>query len=302
MAHGNFLPCAPSFCSFAQMGGGYGNAQAAATPRTIPWDCSDWQAAAAVADAEDARVSVILESLATNRGKTLYCGVDQSDTFTKSETWQAGKDRNERDDTVYYGENGRFRGFLAAQEGYLTDGESGVTGISRDRVFEFPVEERRRRRWRTQTYALCPEYDTTPQGRALLREHPYPVCVIQTGTATPGAANANRQIALQNALNQWSVGTAASRTARPIPVNSDAKFTSWRLVANRQDEADSLAQNLCQAGGGRLRGAAAIYETSTQGQAVTGIYYSQNQSQTEYQFGVGRQIFFRATCQKRVRR
>ena len=121
-------------------------ADAAATPRNIPWDCSDWQAAAAVADAEDARVSVILESLATNRGKTLYCAVDQSDTFTKAETWEAGKDRNERDDTVYYGANGRFRGFLAAQEGYLTDGESGVTGISRARIFEFPEEERRKRR------------------------------------------------------------------------------------------------------------------------------------------------------------
>ena len=142
------------------MGGGVSNpADAAATPRNIPWDCSDWQAAAAVADAEDARVSVILESLATNRGKTLYCAVDQSDTFTKTETWEAGKDRNERDDTVYYGENGRFRGFLAAQEGYLTDGESGVTGISRERIFEFPEEERRRRRWRTITYDLCPEYN-----------------------------------------------------------------------------------------------------------------------------------------------
>ena len=116
---------------------------AAATPRTIPWDCSDWQAAAAVDDAENARVSSILESLAANRGKTLYCAVDQSDTFTKAETWEAGKDRNERDDTVYQGQNGRFRGFLAAQEGYLTDGESGVTGISRDRVFEFPEEPRR---------------------------------------------------------------------------------------------------------------------------------------------------------------
>ena len=117
-----------------------------AAARSIPWDCSDWQAAAAVEDAEDDRVSVILESLATNRGKTLYCAVDQSDTFTKAETWEAGKDRNERDDTVYYGENGRFRGFLAAQEGYLTDGESGVTGISRERVFEFPEEQRRVKR------------------------------------------------------------------------------------------------------------------------------------------------------------
>ncbi len=118
---------------------------AQAAPRSIPWDCSDWQETPAVADADDARVSMILESLAANRGKSIYCAIDQSDTWTKAETWAAGRDRNERDDTVYFGESGNFRGFLAAQEGYLTDGESGVTGVSRELIFEFPREERRRR-------------------------------------------------------------------------------------------------------------------------------------------------------------
>ena len=107
--------------------------------RSIPWDCADWQA---FAHAD--RTIAILESLAENRGKTLYCGIDQSDTFTKAETWAAGKDRNERDDTIYSGERGIFRGFIAAQEGWLTDGESGITGVSIDRIFEFPKEERRR--------------------------------------------------------------------------------------------------------------------------------------------------------------
>ena len=109
--------------------------------RSIPWDCADWQA---FAHAD--RTTAILESLAENRGKTLYCGVDQSDTFTKAETWEAGRDRNERDDTVYFGERGSFRGFIAAQEGYLTDGESGVTGQSIDRIFEFPREKKKRRK------------------------------------------------------------------------------------------------------------------------------------------------------------
>ena len=120
------------------LGAGYGISQAA---RAIPWDCSDWQAFA-----HDDRTTAILESLAENRGKTLYCGVDQSDTFAKTETWEAGRDRNERDDTVYFGERGSFRGFIAAQEGWLTDGESGITGISIDRIFEFPREEKKRRR------------------------------------------------------------------------------------------------------------------------------------------------------------
>ena len=123
---------------FLLMGAGYGITQAA---RAIPWDCADWQAFA-----HDDRTTAILESLAENRGKTLYCGVDQSDTFTKAETWEAGRDRNERDDTVYFGERGSFRGFIAAQEGWLTEGESGITGISIDRIFEFPREKKKRRK------------------------------------------------------------------------------------------------------------------------------------------------------------
>ena len=122
------------------LGAGYGLATIQAA-RSIPWDCSDWQA---FAHAD--RTTAILESLAENRGKTLYCGVDQSDTFAKAETWEAGKDRNERDDTVYFGERGQFRGFIAAQEGWLTEGESGVTGVSIDRIFEFPREKRRVKR------------------------------------------------------------------------------------------------------------------------------------------------------------
>ena len=123
---------------FLLLGAGYGILQAA---RAIPWDCSDWQAFA-----HSDRTTAILESLAENRGKTLYCGIDQSDTFTKAETWQAGKDRNERDDTVYWGERGSFRGFIAAQEGWLTNGESGITGQSTATIFEFPREKRRTKR------------------------------------------------------------------------------------------------------------------------------------------------------------
>ena len=122
---------------FLLLGAGYGLTTIQAA-RAIPWDCADWQAFA-----HDDRTTAILESLAENRGKTLYCGVDQSDTFSKSETWEAGRDRNERDDTVYFGERGSFRGFIAAQEGYLTDGESGITGISIDRIFEFPREKKK---------------------------------------------------------------------------------------------------------------------------------------------------------------
>ena len=134
---------------FLLLGAGYGILQAA---RATPWDCADWQPFA-----HEDRTTAILETLAENRGKTLYCGIDQSDAFAKAETWAAGKDRNERDDTVYWGERGSFRGFIAAQEGWLTDGESGITGQSIATIFEFPRSAKRTKRTKRFTVGTDPE-------------------------------------------------------------------------------------------------------------------------------------------------
>ena len=122
-----------------------------AEARFIRWDCSDWQPYPAVADAENELASSILETLAANRGKTLYCGLDQSDTWTKRQVYDNAHMHNDRDRTQYDGSQGqgRFRGFTAGQEGWLTDGEAGITGVSPERIFEFPQQERGRRRTRT---------------------------------------------------------------------------------------------------------------------------------------------------------
>ena len=121
-----------------------------AEARFIRWDCSDWQPYPAVADAEDELASSILETLAANRGKTLYCGLDQSDTWTKRQVYDHAHMHNDRDRTQYDGSQGqgRFRGFTAGQEGWLTDGEHGITGVSPERIFEFPEQERGRRKIR----------------------------------------------------------------------------------------------------------------------------------------------------------
>ena len=122
--------------------------QTAEARRFIRWDCSDWQPRPAVADADNELASSILETLAENRGKTLYCGLDQSDTWTKRQVYDHAHAHNDRDRTQYDGSQGqgRFRGFTAGQEGWLTDGEHGITGVSPERIFEFPQEERRRRK------------------------------------------------------------------------------------------------------------------------------------------------------------
>ena len=127
-----------------------------AEARFIRWDCSDWQPYPAVADADNQLASAILETLAANRGKTLYCALDQSDTWTKRQVHDHAHRHNDRDRTQYDGSQGqgRFRGFTAGQEGWLTDGEAGITGVSPERIFEFPQQERRRRRWKTVTERL----------------------------------------------------------------------------------------------------------------------------------------------------
>lgn len=106
----------------------------------VPHNCAEWEP---IDHAE--RKTAILESLGVHRGKTIYCGIDQSDTFSAAEVFEAGKDHNQRDDTTYWGENGNFPGFTACQAGWLTDGEEGLTGCSTAAIFEFPRERVRDR-------------------------------------------------------------------------------------------------------------------------------------------------------------
>ena len=218
--------------------------------RSIPWDCSDWQA---FAHAD--RTTAILESLAENRGKTLYCGVDQSDTFTKAETWEAGKDRNERDDTVYFGERGQFRGFIAAQEGYLTDGESGVTGVSIDRIFEFPREERRRTK-RVKRWDIANDADQFPITAVASCGQVGGIICTPWGNAHGGGAyggssiGASKREAIQtflgnafgSATSNWSINwqtqayynpsndALLGRTARP----STEEWLAWATAAAKE--------------------------------------------------------------------
>ncbi len=241
---------------------------AQAAPRSIPWNCDDWQPSPAVADADDPRVSLILESLAANRGKTIYCAIDQSDTFTKAETWAAGRHRNERDDTVYFGESGNFRGFLAAQEGYLTDGESGVTGVSRDLIFEFPREERRRR-WKTVKKRLFVPEDNSRRLRS-----PFSV--------TLGTPPVN------------SVPTAQQHAESAFNSNPPFGFSSSQSSATWQQSTDTAAAEYC-----RQKGYPRVVSS------ISGTEYweySANQnSPPNYQYYARLARTWRATCEKKVR-
>ncbi len=239
---------------------------AQAAPRSIPWDCSDWQETPAVADADDARVSMILESLAANRGKSIYCAIDQSDTWTKSETWLAGRDRNERDDTVYFGEQGNFRGFLAAQEGYLTDGESGVTGVSRDMIFEFPREERRGKktvRFRVRSGSAdtdtCPDrgggqHDNNPIGTLICTPYAGP----HGSYDHPGGSQARARVVYSGqspGTNRWRVdwrtNVRYTWDSNGVVTESGTGGGSFRSPDWWTAQAEALAPAACQARGGK---------------------------------------------------
>ena len=272
----------------------------------MPWDCSDWQAFA-----HDDRTTAILESLAENRGKTLYCGIDQSDTFGKAETWAAGKDRNERDDTVYFGERGQFRGFIAAQEGWLTEGESGITGQSEAVIFEFPKEERRRVT-RTKRISI----GTTSPTDAVASCH--------DATPTPGDLLCSGEFASTTTFNGNSITAreTSKRNARGGYYGDESTFTGnhdWRTSpdpfgTNWQELAETVAEraaaSACTARGYRL-GRVVVgpgHDNDKQWQGTwsqgdnLGWFYRNTRTDGHSRYAARQSRTWRATCTKKVRR
>ena len=254
----------PGLVFLLLLGAGYGLATIQAA-RAIPWDCSDWQA---FAHAD--RTTAILESLAENRGKTLYCGIDQSDTFSKAETWAAGKDRNERDDTVYFGERGSFRGFIAAQEGWLTEGESGVTGVSIDRIFEFPREERRRKK----------------TVRRKIPADPSRLAASPPGDPLNSANTASRATAEQWARNLFSVS---------VEPPSAFDWEQWGQI---------VARDYCRSRGySHARNVVTIpFDHSIGNSAMWGYTEDRDDRPNYWTFAAYQTRQWTATCEKKVRR
>ena len=240
--------------------------------RFIRWDCSDWQPYPAVADADNQLASSILETLAANRGKTLYCALDQSDTWTKRQVYDNAHAHNDRDRTQYDGSQGqgRFRGFTAGQEGWLTDGEHGITGVSPERIFEFPQEEKKRRRWTWKRRSLSAAF-----------QYGFPADL------PAGAANGVEATAQFDAATAF-VGYVGSGGAGEAWYNA--------IVANVQDHIVADARANC-----RARGYPVTRSIKDSGSSQ--FYYSEDLDDgASFQFKASYQAPYTATCYKRVRR
>ena len=301
---------AVSILLFLLLVAGYGITQAA---RAIPWDCADWQA---FAHAD--RNTSILESLAENRGKTLYCGIDQSDTFTKAETWAAGKDRNERYDTVYSGERGIFRGFIAAQEGWLTDGESGVTGVSIDRIFEFPREEKRRvkrvKRFTIANTASNTDGASCGQVGGLICSDWGGFTGFSTDRTTlPQNARYN-QSGISGAVSDWDMDWRTSALTRRSGQTRTAAGTGSITPDDWRDLAVTAAGNACRARGARYVAGSADFgrghnENAGSGQtfhgADLGWFFAEEEhfiNSGQFRARARQSRTWTATCKKTIRR
>ena len=293
---------AVSIALFLLLSAGYAIAQAA---RSIPWDCSDWQP---YAHAD--RTTAILESLAENRGKTLYCGLDQSDTFSKAETWAAGKDRNERDDTVYFGERGQFRGFIAAQEGWLTDGESGITGQSIATIFEFPKEERRRskrvKRFPIASAGNCPDPHPGEAG------DPQPGTLICSDwSAFPTTQSATADLARREG-KALQVNGMDGGSRMPGSPSWTVVWQTFPTTAYWQEKAESAAQNACRARGAQsaINVVFGAGHNVNQGSgnpdfnrgAGLGWFFRDDPNQNFLNYAARQSRTWRATCKKVIRR
>ena len=302
---------AVSILLFLLLGAGYGIATIQAA-RSIPWDCSDWQA---FAHAD--RTTAILESLAENRGKTLYCGIDQSDTFSKAETWQAGKDRNERDDTVYFGERGQFRGFLAAQEGWLTEGESGITGVSRDRIFEFPREERRRTKRVKRITVGSGDVDTDTCMTDLQGDRQPGTLICSAwgttggpGTGEPNALGGARYQSVGRSNPQSPLNWTLNRETNIVTRSGEASHDATPSLAQWQELAETAAAGSCAARGYRLSkvviGPGHSRDTGVgprdHGDELGWFYWNTDTRAGWYNYRARQSRTWTATCKKTIRR
>ena len=295
---------AATIALFLLFAAGYGLTQAA---RSIPWNCSDWQPYA-----HEDRNTAILETLAENRGKTLYCGLDQSDTFGKAETWAAGKDRNERDDTVYFGERGQFRGFIAAQEGWLTDGESGITGQSLATIFEFPKEPRRTKR--VKRFRVGTDAAQFPITAASSCGQVGGLICSDWGTIPPGGANSvsvaqqdSRHFAVGRTttqLNAWILDRQTNIITDTFGVESSAQPS----LAQWQELLSEGAARACRARGARYVAGSAAFgpghdiHKGSHGNNLGWFYGPNLDTGGAYKYQARQSRTWTATCKKVIRR
>ena len=155
---------------------------------------------------------------------------------------------------------------IAAQEGWLTEGESGVTGVSIDRIFEFPKEERRRtKRVKRITVGSgpaspnnCPDPDA--------RENSQPGALICTDfgpyhsgyntEASTSQRTARQTYADESVATNWEIHWRTR--VRSVRTNNGQTVTSsgtagarFLTLAQWTAKAEAAAVNACRARGAR---------------------------------------------------
>ena len=227
------------------------------------------------------------------------------------------------------GEHGIFRGFIAAQEGWLTDGESGVTGVSIDRIFEFPKEERRRtKRVKRITVGSgpgspnnCPDPDA--------RENSQPGALICTDfgpyhsgyntEASTSQRTARQAYADESVATNWEIHWRTR--VRSVRTNNGQTVTAsgtagarFLTAAQWTAKAEAAAVNACRARGARYVAGSADFgpghsDDAGEGDryhgANLGWFYAVEEHSTspgQFRRKARESRTWTATCKKTVRR
>ena len=208
---------------------------------------------------------------------------------------------------MYFGERGQFRGFIAAQEGWLTEGESGITGQSIAVIFEFPKEQKRRVK-RTKRISI----GTTAPAEAVASCHdatPTPGDLLCSGeyastTTILGSSTANQESSKTNARGGYYGDESVATGNHDWRTSPDPFGTNW------QELAETAAAGACAARGYRL-GRVAVgpghdndkdeQGSWSQGDNL-GWFYRNTRTDGNSRYAARQSRTWTATCTKKVRR
>ena len=206
---------------------------------------------------------------------------------------------------MYFGERGQFRGFIAAQEGWLTEGESGITGQSIAVIFEFPKEPRRVKR--TKRFAVGSGAADADTCRTDTREGRQPGALICSEWGTASGILSFESTALRTAEVNWA--NAQDSGSRAVNGAWTLAWETFPTAAYWQTRAAAAAARACRARGARyVAGSAAFgpgHSAARSGlNRGTGLgwFYVDNEDGVNSNYQARESRTWTATCKKTVRR
>ena len=200
----------------------------------------------------------------------------------------------------------------------MTDGESGVTGVSIDRIFEFPREEKRRVK-RVKRIRVGSGDVATDTCMTDLREGRQPGTLIcsawgnagGTGTSEAGEQSNARYVSVGRSLPQSSINWTLDRETNTVTRSGENNHQATPSLAQWQELLTAGAARVCRSRGARyVDGSAVIGPGHSRDTGAgardhgdeLGWFYWDTDIGANYNFRARQSRTWTATCKKTIRR